>query len=82
MKITDIDIMPIQRLVGEKEILPELPAGPIGRLRLVHFLTSRFGTDFRMLKQGNESLNYFDGETKKIRSLIETSIKAKKYVGR
>lgn len=70
-----IDLKPIQDAVGPDVELPDLPAGPIGRFRLVETLRGRYGDNFRMIVGARNALKHFDKETDMLKAFAETKAK-------
>ncbi len=77
-KIVKINLGPIQKALGDDHPMPELPAGPIGRFRLVETLRMRFGDNFKMMQGAKDALKHFDDETEnakfyaKMKDMIES----------
>lgn len=70
-----IDLKPIQDAVGPEVALPDLPAGPIGRFRLVETLRNRYGDNFRIIPGARNALKHFDQETEMLKSYVEKKAK-------
>lgn len=68
--LTQIDLKPIQDSLPGIE-LPDIPAGPVGRFRLVEVLRSRFGENFRNVKGARDAINHFDKESDMLKSYVE-----------
>lgn len=65
-----IDLQPIAQVLGH-ENMPDLPPGPVGRFRLIHALSTRFGQSFKMMQGPRKALEHFDSETKHVRKFLE-----------
>lgn len=55
-----MDTGPIEAVLGDE--MPELSPTPLGRLRLVNALRSKFGPGFRNHPSASKALSHFDSE--------------------
>lgn len=69
--LVDIDLVPIKRAFDEGDQLPDMPAGPVGRFRLVSALQKKYGQDFRMMKNARDAIAHFDNETAMLKKFVE-----------
>jgi hypothetical protein len=73
--LSAIDLKPIQEALGPETQLPDLPAGPIGRFRLVETLRGRYGDNFRIIPGARNALKHFDKETDMLKAYAEKKVK-------
>lgn len=69
-KDINMDTSEIEQLLGAENV-PELNAGPLGRLRLVQALQTKFGADFRSVPAASKALQSFDSQTDSMRELLK-----------
>ncbi len=69
--LVDIDLEPIKRAFSPNDPMPDMPAGPVGRFRLVSALQKKYGQDFRMMKSARDALSHFDKETAMLKKFVE-----------
>lgn len=74
--LIEVDLEPIQKFF-QNEPLPDLPAGPIGRFRLVQLLQHRHGENFRIIPGAREVLNHFDKETENRKFFVNAKARLK-----
>lgn len=66
---SQIHLEPIKQLLGE--LTPDLPPGPLGRLRLIEALRMKYGDQYRMISGARQAIEHFDSETDLIRGYMK-----------
>lgn len=56
----DMDLKPIESVLGED--MPKITPTPLGRYRLIHSLTMKFGQNYRNIPKAMKALEHFDSE--------------------
>lgn len=59
-QLPQMDTAPIEAVLGDD--MPEISPTPLGRLRLVTALKSKFGPGYRNVPQASKALDHFDTE--------------------
>lgn len=64
---TKMNLKPIKDVLGEDT--PDIGPHQLGRYRLIHALTMKFGANFRNLPKAKAALDHFDNEAKYYQAL-------------